>query len=79
MALTSRSSRDNPEPSSNIYFGSAREMLLHAAFNEPSIEVVQAASILACREYGCGNENAAWTLNGMPSTAQVQLTTLTSG
>lgn len=67
ISLTSRFSRDSSEVSSDAYFHSAKEMLLQAAFSKPSIEVVQAASILACREYGCGHENAAWTLSGILS------------
>lgn len=49
---------------STQYFAKARPLLLDLAFSNPCIEVVLSSCILACREYGCGHENAAWLLNG---------------
>ena len=45
-------------------FEEAARLTTNLAHRKPSVEVVQAACILACREYSCGHENSAWTFHG---------------
>ncbi|KAL4884596.1 hypothetical protein BJY04DRAFT_215057 [Aspergillus karnatakaensis] len=54
---------------SQRYFSFARQLLTNMVFSQTSVELVLAASILACQAYGCGNSNAAWIVNGISATA----------
>lgn len=43
----------------------ATQLVMELALRNPSVEVVQSACLLACREYSCGHENSAWVFHGM--------------
>lgn len=49
---------------SDAAFMEAKNLVTTLAFRKPSVEVVQAALILTCREYSCGHENSAWVFHG---------------
>jgi hypothetical protein len=50
---------------SEAAFQEAVKLVTTLAVRRPSVEVVQAACILACRDYSCGHENGAWVFHGM--------------
>ena len=45
-------------------FRKASELVFSLCHRKPSVDIVQAACILACREYSCGHENGAWIFHG---------------
>jgi hypothetical protein len=71
LALATKFTDDSQTSlSSDEYMLKAKSMLDMADLEAPSIEVVQSACILACREYASGHENTAWVFNSelCPST-----------
>jgi hypothetical protein len=48
----------------DAFFDKSTKMLREMCMRKPSLVIVQAACILACRAYGCGHVNNAWVLNG---------------
>lgn len=49
---------------SDVAFREAFRLVTSLATQSPCIEVVHSGLILACREYSCGHENAAWVYLG---------------
>jgi hypothetical protein len=74
LSLTSKMYRSAVLPlqertrESEAAFEAAAARLYALSLRNPCVEVVRAACILACREYGCGHENSAWSLSGIAGT-----------
>jgi hypothetical protein len=58
---------------SEAMFKLAKASLFEMATTRPSVEVVQAACLLSCRQFGYGHENEAWVLHGIGSTVTTAL------